>query len=265
MTGPARLTVYSIALALMLCMQQTQAINKKPRPGDVSQGDPWQAEPYDFVFGNHIDTHVQLRLKQDDGELESLMGSFYIIFTESDGVTPLGTDPVSGLPIAHHPRGAEHNERCGIDPITCVVGWYMDAVPGAARFLYHSGVNGDDHPVWMVNRAEEAGAPATGMVIPQPGYFSHFHWITTSSSDPRAVDVPAQCDKNNAGQLQDQDPTAVNEICRGWFLQIHAVRDFAFKHGNELIPVYVGEDLRSHLNMVTNYDETPVVPITPTR
>jgi hypothetical protein len=126
-------------------------------------------------------------------------------------------------------------------------------------------VNGNDHPVWMVNRAEEASAPAPGMVIPQPGYYSHYHWITTGSTDPRASSVPPECNKANAGQLQDEVPTAVNEICAGWFLQLDAVREFAFQHGNELIPVYLGEDLRTHLNMVTNYDETPVVTITETR
>ncbi|MDH3595900.1 MAG: hypothetical protein OEM93_13730 [Rhodospirillales bacterium] len=229
-----------------------------PRPGDVEQGDPWQQAPYDFVFGNHIDTHVQLRLEEEDDAPVSLRGSFYIIFTG-------GNDSVSGLPLARHPRGASHDERCGIDPITCVVGWDMDGQPGAAKFLYHDGVNGNDHPVWMVNRAEEASAPAPGMVIPQPGYYSHYHWITTTSTDPRAAMVPATCDKNNAGQLQDQAPTAVDEVCDGWFLQIHAVTDFAFEHGGEVIPVRAGEDLRSHLNMVTNYNQTPVVPITPTR
>lgn len=242
-------------LALMLAGLETQA---DPRPGDVAQGDSWQGNPFNFTFGNHIDTHVQLKLKSKMGDPESLSGSFYIIFTGA-------TDPVSGLPVARHPRGADHNERCGIDPITCYVGWYMDAEPGAAKFLYHSGVNGDDHPVWMVNRAEESTAPATAMVIPQPGYYSHFHWITTASTDPRAGSVPAECNKNNAGQLQDLAPTAVNEVCQGWFLQIQAMREFAFEHGGELIPVHLGEDLRTHMNIVTNYDETPVVSVTPTR
>jgi len=222
------------------------------------------------MFGNHIDTHVQLRMQKKMGTPESLQGSFYIIFTGE-------VDAASGLPIAHHPRGLSdtHDERCGVT-VDCYVGWYIDAVPGAAKFLYHSGVNGDDHPVWMVNRAEEASAPAVGMVIPQPGYNSHFHWITTGSTDPRAGNVSDACDKANAGQLQNNGPTAVNEICEGWFLQLRAVRDFAFQHGGELIPVHQGEDLRTHLNLVTNYSsetgpdgsgDIPAasVPITPTR
>ena len=227
-------------------------------PGDVAQGDSWQAPPYDFKFGNHIDTHIQLELKEKKDRPPSLKGSFYVIFTGD-------TDATTGLPVARHPRGASHSERCGIDPITCVVGWRMDGAPGAAKFLYHDGVNGDDHPVWMVNRAEEITAPSPGMVIPQPGYYSHYHWVTTTSTDPRAASVPAACDKNNAGQLQDTPPSAVNEICEGWFLQIKAVREFAFQHGGEVIPVHSGDDIRSHLNIVTNYKESPIVPITPTR
>jgi hypothetical protein len=239
-------------LALMQAALETQAA-PPARPGDVAQGDSWQAAPNDFIFGNHIDTHVQLRLEKESGRPVSLRGSFYIIYTDA-------IDPVSGLQVARHPRGASHNERCGIDPITCYVGWYMDGQPGAAKFLYHNGVNGDDHPVWMVNRAEETSAPVTGMVIPQPGYFSHFQWITTTSTDPRAGSVPAYCDQNNAGQLESGG--AIDQVCQGWFLQIQAVREFAFEHGGEVIPVRLGEDLRTHLNMVTNY---ATIAITPTR
>ena len=229
-----------------------------PRPGDVVPGDAWQAAPNNFLFGNHIDTHIQLRFEEESGVPVSLRGSFYIILTGA-------ADPVSDLPIARHPRGASHNERCGIDPIECVVGWHMDGVPGAAKFLYHDGINGDDHPVWMVNRAEEPSAPTPGIVIPQPGYYSHFHWITTTSTDPRSASVSAECDKSNAGQLQDEVPTAVNKVCQGWFLQIHAATDFALEHGGEVIPIYEGEDIRSHLNIVTNYSENPEVAITATR
>ena len=221
--------------------------------------------PYDFLFGNHIDTHQEnnLTLNAITGEPESLLGKFYIIFTGE-------IDEASGLPIAHHPRGAgEHNEECGVDPIDCVVGWEIRGVPGAAKFVSHAGVNGDDHPVWLVNRAEEDLAPAPGMVIPQPGYYSHFHWITTTSNDPRASTVSAACDKANAGQLEDadgaNDPTAVNEVCQGWFLQITARKSFAFKHGGEIIPIRNGADIRSHLNIVTNYENDTIVPITTTR
>ena len=136
---------------------------------------------------------------------------------------------------------------------------------GAFKFLFHAGVNGDDHGMWMVNRAEESSAPAPGMVIPQPFIPSHAHWISAGSTDPRAPGAGTACDKNNAGQLEDTAPTAVNEVCQGWFMELKAIKDFAFEHGGEIIPIYAGDDLRSHLNYITNYTETPVVTITPTR
>ena len=244
-------------------------------PGTVYPGDSFHAAPYDFLFGNHMDTHQQLRLTTTaGGEPKTLRGSFYIIFTDDQGVS-LGIDPVSGLRIARHPRGLvleddgvtiKYDEACGISPnIVCVVGWRMRGLPGAAKFISHDGVNGDDHPIWMVNRAEEALAPVPGMVIPQPGSYTHTHWITRTSTDPRASNVLDECDKQKAGQLEDQAPTAVNKVCQGWFLEIRAVKRFAFKHGGEIIPVRFGIDNRSHLNTVTNYRSPPVVEITTTR
>jgi hypothetical protein len=202
--------------------------------------------PYDFLFGNHIDTHQRTLLRVRSGGPVSLFGFFYIIFTGD-------TDPVSRLPVARHPRGAGQDEECGVDDINCVVGWIMRGKPGEAKFLYHSGVNDDDHSVWMVNRVQ----------IPQPGSFLHFHWISRGSTDPRASSVPLACDKINAGGLETQAPTAVNKTCPGWFLQIRAVRRFAFEHGGETIPVRPGIDNKSHLNLVTNY--LPDLAITPTR
>jgi hypothetical protein len=248
-------------LAGLFMLVTVGSIHAAPRPGDVAPGDNWQANPFDFTFGNHIDTHVQLKLKNKMGNPDSISGSFYIIFTDDQGVS-LGTDAASGLPIARHPRGTseDHDETCGVSPnIVCVVGWHMDGAPGAAKFISHDGVNGDDHPLWMVNRTEEDTAPETGMVIPQPGSFTHHHWITTTSTDPRAASVSAECDKQKAGQLQDQEPTAVDSVCQGWFLQIQAVREFAFKHGGESIPIRLGMDNRSHLNLLTNFNNDVVI------
>lgn len=259
-----KVLVSSMALALALSATAVQAA----WPDDVYPGDVFHAAPFDFVFGNHIDTHIQLELKtRKDGSPKNLRGSFYIIFTDDHGVS-LGIDPVSGLPIARHPRGTneDHDETCGVSlNIICVVGWHMRGLPGAAKFISHDGVNGDDHPIWMVNRAEEDSAPVAGMVIPQPGSYTHFHWITRSGTDSRASAVLDACDKQKAGQLEDLDPTAVNEVCEGWFLQITAKQNFAFKHGGEIIPVRKGIDNRSHLNTVTNYRSPPVEPITQTR
>ena len=201
--------------------------------------DDFQEAPYDFLFGNHIDTHQETKIKLKKGAPDSLKGSLYIIDT--------GRTTDEGLPIYRHPRGAgEHDEECGVDPIDCEVGWEIKAVPGEAKFLYHSGVNGNDHPVWMVNRVD----------IPQPGSYSHFHWITMASTDPKFDLVEDFCDKKDASQLETQEPTAVND-CLGWFLEIKAVMDFEFEHGNEVVSVRKGIDNATHLNLVTNYSADP--------
>jgi len=210
----------------------------------VIAGD-FHAPPKDFLFGNHIDTHQENKLKIDkDNNPKKLRGSFYVIFTDT-------IDPVSGLPVARHPRGESEGEDCNDKATGCVVGWSMTGVPGEAKFLYHSGINGNDHPVWMVNRVD----------IPQPGSFTHFHWIGLDSNDPRALtEVPFACDVDMAGELEKD---AVNATCPGWFLKIRAVREFAFDHGGEMVPVRPGIDNATHLNLVTNYEEVPG--ITPTR
>ena len=210
----------------------------------------FHALPWDFLFGNHIDTHQETKLKLDKaGNPVRLSGFFYIIFTGD-------TDEDSGLPIARHPRGASHDEECGVDDIDCVKGWKMNGVPAEATFLYHSGVNGNDHPVWLLNRVD----------IPQPGSFTHFHWITQTSTDPGAGQVSAECDANNASQLETNAQHAdENVICPGWLLEISAELSFAFEHGGERIPVREGVDNASHLNLVTNYAVVVEPVIEPTR
>ena len=225
------------------------------------------APPFDFLFGNHIDTHLETKLR-NNGEL---YGRFFIIFTGE-------VDESSGLPIARHPRGTMHDEDCAVDDIDCVVGWRVRAKPGAAKFLFHSGVNGDDHPVWAVDRTN----------IPQPGSFTHFHWIGSDSTDPRAETVPSECDVEMAGELEGvvaQGTLTLDDggdevqwkeasvhigggaedlVCPGWFLQIRAVRSFAFQHGGELVPLRRGVDNASHLNLLTNYALVPDITATST-
>lgn len=248
-----RLMLIHAILALALTGTATQVVAKKPVNPPPT---------FDFLFGNHIDTHQQTNLStvKATGDPLGLTGNLLIFFTG-------GNDPVSGLPLARHPRGAAYSEVCGVGGFVCVTGWVIKGVPGAAKFVSHSGVNGDDHAVWLVNREPDellAGVSA----IPQPGFKTHFHWISQSSGDPRAASVPDACDKNNAGQLQTAAPSAINAVCPGWFLHLDAIIDFAFQHGGEVIPVGAGHDNRSHLNILTNYEIAPVLPagsITPTR
>ena len=122
----------------------------------VATGYPWRdhAAPYDFQFGNEIDTHQQTRAKADG----ALAGFLYVHYT--------GESTADGLPIARH-------EDCTSPMMTCDVGWTVDGEPISATFLYHVE---HDHPVWLVDRAD----------IPQPGAYGHFHWL---GSAPPVVDV----------------------------------------------------------------------------
>lgn len=199
-----KLLVGLATLAFLLAGLQVQAA---PRPGDVEYGDPWKQDPFGFDFGNHIDTHTQLQLiTNKDGDPKKLRGTFYIYFTGE-------IHEPSGLPVARHPRGymenadgtVKHDERCGVtENFVCVVGWHMDGHPGVAKFVSHSGVNMNDHPKWLTNRSPYSNPDIPGLAIPQPGSFTHFHWITPSGDDPRAQDAeyPAACDEQMAGKLQ---------------------------------------------------------------
>jgi hypothetical protein len=194
---------------------------------------PGEADAADvrFLFDNHIDNHQVTRLiLSRSGAPALLAGTLLIVFTGQ-------TDPASGLRIARHPGPGE---VCGAG-VDCVVGWLLAGRPAQAQFLYHTGVNGEDHPVWLLNRRD----------IPQPGSFTHFHWIGADSTDPRAGDVPTVCDQEGAGGLEAAGATGAT--CPGWLLQLIAVRAFAFQHGGEIIPVRPGVDDATHLNIVTNY------------
>lgn len=155
-----------------------------------------------------------------------------------------------------------------------MVGWHVRALPAEAVFISHSGVNGNDHPVWLINSRNG---------IPQPGSYTHFHWITSWSSDGRWDEVPEGCDVAMAGALEGDVVTgdltlddgfnlpitwgevdvhvgadsAEGLVCPGWLLELTAIRSFAFVHGGEAIAVSPGTDNSTHLNVVTNYAIVP--------
>jgi len=191
----------------------------------------FQSPPKDYKFGNNFDSHQETKFKRGKaGNPESLTGSLFIVFT---GATE------SDLPVARHPTPSED---CNLPETGCVVGWSITAVPGYAKFLYHGGVNGDDHAFWMWNRVD----------FPQPGSYTHFHWISPGAgdelgADPRAKAGDPSCTADGASAL------VPNEECYGWFIEIRAVREFAFEHGNEIIPVMPGLDNATHINLVSNY------------
>ncbi|WP_372527719.1 hypothetical protein [Piscinibacter sp.] len=116
---------------------------------------PWRDHeaPFNFVFGNDIDTHQQTR-KSRDG---SLFGFFYVRFT--------GVVTKDHYPVATH-------VDCNMAGADCTVGWTLAGKPVSATFLYQPM---HDHPVFLVNRAD----------ITQPGSPSHFHWFGPVMPMPR--------------------------------------------------------------------------------
>lgn len=212
------------------------------------------ARPFTFLFGNHIDTHQETRLTRNG----DLRGFFYIYWTDDY------TD--DGDRIAHHCTKPEHYAA------GCFAGWKIKAKPCIpevnqcdAMYLYHY----HDHPVWIIGpRVDESdGLRGTRGMIPQPGSYTHLHWLTEGSyreetflpSSLAAVEnlfgveihVPDECNVDVASKLTS------GVVCPGYYLQITALENFIFRHGGELIPVHKGKDNRTHLNIVTSYRSLP--------
>ena len=159
--------------------------------------------PFDFRFGNEIDAHQQSRLTRD-GEL---FGLLYIQFTR--------TSTKDGYRVATH-------GDCNAAP--CSVGWTFNGKYMTATLLGHEM---EAHPLFFAERAD----------IPQPGAFSHFHWLG---------DLPA-----------------VGDNSKGYLLQLVAVDRFCFIHhdagaassaktcrDNGGVKLEIGLDAASHLNIV---------------
>ena len=170
-------------------------------------GYPWRnhSAPYNFIFNNHIDTHQQTQVKSN-GEL---FGYLYVSRTGQI---------LNGIPVAEH-------RDCNDPSNACEVGWIirgkpLDGEASSPIFVYH--VNGD-HPVWLVQSRND---------IPQPGSFSHFHWLNGP---------------NDAVGLNPEDPYP------GYILELQAVSRFYFFHHSENILVIPGIDISTHVNIVASY------------
>ncbi len=166
---------------------------------------PWNehAVPFTFLFGNEFDGHQLSRLAPD----RTLQGLLYIEFT--------GTLTKDGYRVASHSDcNAAH----------CTVGWTFNGRPLSATLLSHEE---HDHPLFLVDRVD----------IPQPGAFSHFHWL---------------------GELP-----MPGETTTGYVLQLLAVDRFCFIHHeaasamasrtcrqNGGVKVNLGFDVASHANIV---------------
>lgn len=166
---------------------------------------PWNnhASPLNFRFGNEIDAHQQSHAAPGG----NLVGFLYIRFT--DTVTS------DGYRVASH--GDCKSGRC-------TVGWTFAGKALDAKLIAEPV---DDHPLFFVDRTE----------IPQPGAFSHFHWL---------------------GQMP-----AMGASASGYLLQLVAVDRFCFLHhdagaamsrkscrDNMGVKIDPGVDVASHLNIV---------------
>jgi len=235
-----------------------------------ADGRPWKdhKKPYTFLFGNHIDTHQETRLT-NTGDLQ---GFFYITWLDKvpeggDGIIDI--DEASGLPVAGHCNKPEHYEA------GCFAGWHIRAKPCIeevngcrAMYLFHY----HDHPPWLLDPTvdSEGGLRGSRLNIVQPGSFTHMHWLTESSTHkdtflPSSLEeveeffgvditVPAECNVAMAKAL------TTGAICPGYFLEIKAVKSFAFSHGGEKIPVRPGLDNKTHLNLLTTFVEGVDIP-----
>jgi hypothetical protein len=167
---------------------------------------PWRdhAPPFDFLFGNEFDSHQETRESRGGG----LSGFFYVSFT--------GVTTTDGYRVATHvdcDAGAH-----------CTVGWLLKGRPTEATLVSH---DQGSHPLFSLPRAD----------IPQPGAYSHFHWLG---------DMPM-----------------VDQRVEGYLLELISVDRFCFMHhgaaaaqstqtcrDNGGIPVTPGLDVATHLNIV---------------
>ena len=144
-----RHTIQKTGLALLTLIFLLTPFGPVPSPDVQAGGYPWKdhARPYDFLFGNSIDTHQQSRV-QANGEL---FGFLYVTFTGEE---------IDGIAVAEHCSDTTL-------PGDCEVGWIIRGKPlngdAAPTFVYQ----GLDHPIWLVASRND---------IPQPGAYSHFHW-----------------------------------------------------------------------------------------
>lgn len=221
------------------------------------------APPFNFLFGNHIDTHQETRLWRRNRPLlgiekGDLTGWFYVTPSDGNGDGIQDTTD-TGIPIFRHCMN-EADYAAG-----CVAGWFMKAKPCIdevdgcrAMFVYHF----KDHPVWLLGAHLDSSGNLRGSRehLVQPGSFTHFHWLTETGSIARIEEVlgvdimvPPECNVAMAGALTS------GVECPGYFLQLRALapmgnRVWAFEHGGEALVLKAGHiDNKTHLNLITSY------------
>ena len=108
----------------------------------MAQGRPWgnHAAPFDFYFGNNIDTHQQSQITGG-----SLTGFLYISYTG---------EYQNNIPVARQ-------TDCSQNPDSCTIGWSLHGIPAQATLL------SNNPRLWCVSPT---------LIPRQPGY-THFRWI----------------------------------------------------------------------------------------
>ena len=249
------------------------------------------APPFEFVFGNRIDTHLENKLRKN-GDLK---GYFYIRWEDADEDGVVDIDPVNGLPRARHCNA-------NTDPSVCFAGWKVKGKPCipaynqcAAAFIYHA----KDHPYWLIGESATIDSDGDGYagpgleddmgrlkgnrtVLPQPFGTGHYHWLTEGTTAD-GVDFPSSLNPSYPAVLPvDLAPGVIDSpleqtlgvaidvpddcnvpmagalappgvVCPGYFLQIKAIETFSFHHGGEWMPVRPGIDIETHHNILSSY------------
>jgi hypothetical protein len=108
-------------------------------------GYPWRdhVAPFDFLFGNEIDTHQQSHQVGGDSRIQ---GFLYIHYTG---------EIIDGIPVGEH-------TDCGAMPEACVAGWSFNGVRAEGTFIAHDGL-----PLFCVD----------AQTVRRKRGDSHFHWL----------------------------------------------------------------------------------------
>ena len=187
----------------------------------LAEGYGWRdhAAPFDFLFGNHLDTHQQSKVA-NKGKLE---GFFYIRFT--------GDLTADGVPIAKH-------ADCNKVGDECTVGWILDGIPIQATYLGHEM---GSHPQWYIDPAE----------LPrQPGY-SHFHWLgQPEHPGGSGGGMSGHSGESDGGMSGHTGGLVKGQVYDGYLLKLTARDTFFFEHHGGFY-VTPGIDEATHANIVT--------------
>jgi hypothetical protein len=190
----------------------------------LAEGYSWldHALPFDFLFGNHIDTHQQSLVAEGD----LLEGFFYIRLT--------GDSTADGVPIAKH-------ADCNKVEDQCTVGWILNGIPIQAMYLGHES---GSHPEWYIDPA----------YLPRrPGY-THFHWLGKPEHPSGTHEgTTDQTDGSKEGMSDHTGGLQEGQMYDGYLLKLTAVDTFFFEHHGGFL-VTPGIDKVTHANIVTTLD-----------